>query len=463
MAAQHGSKLATCMVAACLSGPASAQFWEDAGQGMFLGNAWICMNDTVNDVLYAGGGDWFNTDTASYWPLYRYDGTHWDTLGLFGNELKTAVMYHDTLIVGGAFKSILDEPIKRIACFAGGTWQSYGDINSGIEGAYVQSLRVIDGEMYATGPFTHADGYYCNGLAKRVGGHWENVGPVPEYVGTPIMKDIAKYQGKLVVSGIFDFADNSIRNLMQLVDTAWEPLCSYCLQGGFDSGGQMAVYKDELYIGGRSHYSSGNPGQGGLRWDGEQAYSIGEPGQGVQTIYNSDAYAPKIERLVVHDSLLLVVGGFRFASLMGTPGVAVWDGSTYCVPGGGDISPITGAANAVFYHDTLYISAGFGNGFMRYLGDDIRYQCSTLGIDGNSPAKEVFRTAWSSSGVLNLLNLSDGPHQLRVYDPQGRLVLEREVRSAAGRSASIPFTEHSMAVYIAVVDGHLADRFIPVR
>ncbi|MBK7247051.1 MAG: hypothetical protein IPI05_05200 [Flavobacteriales bacterium] len=100
---------------------------------------------------------------------------------------------------------------------------------------------------------------------------------------------------------------------------------------------------------------------------------------------------------------------------------------------------------------------------MRYLGDDIRYQCSTLGIDGNSPAKEVFRTAWSSSGVLNLLNLSDGPHQLRVYDPQGRLVLEREVRSAAGRSASIPFTEHSMAVYIAVVDGHLADRFIPVR
>ena len=277
------------------------------------------------------------------------------------------------------------------------------------------------------------------------------------------MKDIAKYQGKLVVSGIFDFADNSIRNLMQLVDTAWEPLCSYCLQGGFDSGGQMAVYKDELYIGGRSHYSSGNPGQGGLRWDGEQAYSIGEPGQGVQTIYNSDAYAPKIERLVVHDSLLLVVGGFRFASLMGTPGVAVWDGSTYCVPGGGDISPTTGAANAVFYHDTLYISAGFGNGFMRYLGDDIRYQCSTLGIDGNSPAKEVFRTAWSSSGVLNLLNLSDGPHQLRVYDPQGRLVLEREVRSAAGRSASIPFTEHSMAVYIAVVDGHLADRFIPVR
>ncbi|MBK9600190.1 MAG: hypothetical protein IPO60_18190 [Flavobacteriales bacterium] len=126
------------------------------------------------------------------------------------------------------------------------------------------------------------------------------------------------------MSGMFDFADNSIRNLMQLVDTAWEPLCSYCLQGGFDSGGQMAVYKDELYIGGRSHYSSGNPGQGGLRWDGEQA------------------------------------------------------------------SPTTGAANAVFYHDTLYISAGFGNGFMRYLGDDIRYQCSTLGIDGNSPAKEVF-------------------------------------------------------------------------
>ncbi|MBK9597968.1 MAG: hypothetical protein IPO60_06485 [Flavobacteriales bacterium] len=73
------------MVAACLCGPAFSQtFWEDAGQGMYLGNAWICLNDTVNDVLYAGGGDWFNTDTA-FWPLYRYDGAHWDTLGLFGN------------------------------------------------------------------------------------------------------------------------------------------------------------------------------------------------------------------------------------------------------------------------------------------------------------------------------------------------------------------------------------------
>ncbi|MBK9600203.1 MAG: hypothetical protein IPO60_18260 [Flavobacteriales bacterium] len=41
--------------------------------------------------------------------------------------------------------------------------------------------------------------------------------------------------------------------------------------------------------------------------------------------------------------------------------------------------------------------------------------------------------------VLNLLNLSDGPHQLRVYDPRGAWCWSG-VRSAAGRSASIPFT-----------------------
>ena len=74
-----------------------------------------------------------------------------------------------------------------------------------------------------------------------------------------------------------------------------------------------------------------------------------------------------------------------------------------------------------------------------------------------------FRAFWTVDGVLNLLNLSDGPHQLRVYDPQGRLVLEREVRSAAGHSGAIAFAQPSMAVYIAVVDGQLADRFIPLR
>ncbi|MBK9597966.1 MAG: hypothetical protein IPO60_06475 [Flavobacteriales bacterium] len=225
----------------------------------------------------------------------------------------------------------------------------------------------------------------------------------------------------------------------------------------------MAVYKDELYIGGRSHYSSGNPGQGGLRWDGEQAYSIGEPGQGVQTIYNSDAYAPKIERLVVHDSLLFGGGRLPLCQPDGHPGVAVWDGSTYCAPGGGDISPTTGAANAVFYHDTLAHLRRLRQRLHALPGDDIRYQCSTLGIDGNSPAKGGFSDGMVVFRCAEPLELERRPAPIAGVRPQGAWCWSGRFAARRGRSASIPFTEHSMAVYIAVVDGHLADRFIPVR
>ncbi|MBK9597969.1 MAG: hypothetical protein IPO60_06490 [Flavobacteriales bacterium] len=82
---------------------------------------------------------------------------------------------------------------------------------------------------------------------------------------------------------------------------------------------------------------------------------------------------------------------------------------------------------------------------------------SVVGVAENQAVdRSEFRAFWTADGVLNLLNLADGLHQLRVYDPQGRLVLEREVRSAAGRSGAIAFAQPSMAVYIAVVDGQIA-------
>jgi hypothetical protein len=183
-----------------LAAPAPAQFWENALPPSSLAEARICFNDTVHDWLIAGGG---YDGTPYYIPLYRYDGYSWDTLGLFGNIVHAAVLYRDTLVVGGAFKWMQQDTIKRIACYANGQWLPYGDINSGMQGGgSVLSLRVLDGELYALGVFKYADGQLCNGVAKRVGGHWE---PLPNwptnFEGDPYMYDIARYQGRLVACG----------------------------------------------------------------------------------------------------------------------------------------------------------------------------------------------------------------------------------------------------------------------
>ena len=150
--------------------------------------------------------------------------------------------------------------------------------------------------------------------------------------------------------------------------------------------------------------------------------------------------------------------------------VSDFGGSIYAVgyttmPNGapGNYFPLDGEENAGYFFNPLYnyngLLGGASDAFITQFCDE-----SVVGVAENQAVdRSEFRAFWTADGVLNLLNLADGLHQLRVYDPQGRLVLEREVRSAAGRSGAIAFAQPSMAVYIAVVDGQIADRFIPLR
>ena len=423
----------------------------------------ICFSDSIHDVLIVGGGSYFYTDSLhAYRPLYRYNGFQWDTLGLFGNVIFTAVVWHDTLIVGGAFKTIHDEPMVRIACYVNGTWQPYGAIDTAAYAGHVSNLRIIDGVLYALGVFEYADGQLCKGVAKRVGGHWEALGPMPEFEGDPYMFDIAKFQGQLVVSGNFNTIDGVLVDLMQFNGSTWEPVCN-CMHGGFDSAGNLVVYNGDLYMGGACHYSSGNPGQGILRWDGGQWYGLRPPGDGIQTINNSDQYTPVIDMVKAHDGRLFFSGGFTYVDHMATPGIASWDGANFCTLGDSDLT--YGVFSFAFYHDTLYASTGpdvtTGRGLVRYLSTDFTYECGSVGIDDGPTVDQPLRAEWAPNGVLTLWGLKDGVHDLRVFDAQGRIVLDESIQSREGSTGDIPFPSPRAAFYMAVVDGQRVCRFIP--
>ncbi|MCC6840135.1 MAG: hypothetical protein IT230_08255, partial [Flavobacteriales bacterium] len=103
-----------------------------------------------------------------------------------------------------------------------------------------------------------------------------------------------------------------------------------------------------------------------------------------------------------------------------------------------------------------------GQGLLRYLGayDAL---CSTLGLEDEDPVDHTLQLAWAANGELTLLGLSDGAHQLKVYDAQGRLVLERWASSAAGRSEGILFTSQLSALYLVVVDNQRTARVVPMH
>ncbi len=423
--------------------------------------------DTVHDQLLAGGFYQIVIDTDQYYvPLYRYDGFAWDTLGLFGHHVKSAMVYHDTLFVAGGFQWMHNASIGSIACYVDGQWHPYGNFQGtqpdGNNPAPIQRLRVVDGELYAMGDFRYADGQLCKGVAKRVGGHWEPLPGWPElnFSGDPRIMDVVRFQGKLVVAGNFSFPGFNPwwRDLLQYDGTAWGPVCDHCLMGGFDGVACLQEYKGELYIGGRFYYGSGNAGQGIMRWDGETMRSLGPVGGGLQIHNYSDQYPPSIGDLHVRDGLLYISGAFSFVNhLPVATGICTWDGTDFCLPEGDYFADFF--MPIAFYHDTLYGTAtGQPNpptypglfGLLRYTGGFTN--CTTLGVEEPVRSGTALQAVWDGGNTFALLGLPDGRHLVQLYDAQGRLVLESKVHSADGRSEGMALQGQGAALYLVVVD-----------
>ncbi len=462
--ANYRSIVCAAFLAVAAHANAQSEFWENSNPPSPIPLARVCYNDTVHDWLIAGGGqDDFLWDYTLF-PLYRYNGLTWDTLGLFANLVNTAVVYHDTLIVGGAFEWMRQDTISHLACYVNGAWEPYGALTPV---GYIYRLRIVDGNLYALGVFQYLDGQLCNGMAKRVGGHWE---PLPNwptnFMGDPYMGDITRFQGRLVACGNFHTVDNSLIDLIQYDGNAWVPACANCLHGWMDNAGALAVYKGYLYVGGRFFYNSGNAGQGLMRWDGETWEPVGPVGEGVQLDNYSDTYPPNIYSFLEYGGRLFFNGILGYVNHIATPAVASWDGTQFCALGGAAMINGQMATSIGFYHDSLYMAHSSGSilpNLLRYRSTDFAYQCSTLGVDDVPPSGQDLHVAWSPAGQFSLLGVTDGPHRLRVYDAQGRLVLLQDVQSIAGRTTDIPFNAPSGALYVAVVEGNYPVKFCGIH
>jgi hypothetical protein len=130
--------------------------------------------------------------------------------------------------------------------------------------------------------------------------------------------------------------------------------------------------------------------------------------------------------------------------------------------------PLDGNAYSTMFFNPDYnydgTTANFSDGFVTLICNEL-----TAGPEKTLPQQQVGQAAdgmrlhWSGSGELVLMDLSDGPHHLAIYDAQGRVVLERKVSSTAGRSEAVLFTEHSAALYVVVVDQARTGKLVPIR
>ena len=384
--------------------------------------------DTVGDALYFNGVSAVVGDTFPDAAVAVYSNGQWDTLGLFSNVANCVVRWNDTLLVGGEFESVNGMPYATIAAFANGQWSPYGVFTSGFGGyGGIYRFRIISGDLYAIGAFENADGHLCNGIAKREGDQWVNMGTL-DAVGNPIMQDLVKYNDELVVSGTFTIAGEG-NGVARFDGSAWHILGAGIVGGIAASGRSMAVYQDDLFLSGAIDGDS-NAGYGIMKWDGLQYLPVGT---GFQDEFNSQSYMTGAIEMEVHDDLLWTCGTFSYAGNQPAPGIAIWDGNNWCgLPPG----PQPEVNTIEFFHDTLFAScAGALYGVpgvpaVRFNGDLSQSEgCSwTVGVQEiTAPPSIVIHPNPASSNLTVEWNANSSGGQpgaeLILLDATGREVL----------------------------------------
>ncbi len=401
--------------------------------------------DTADDALLLLG-----VTETQYWNglpghvVARLRGGIWDTLGLFSHETRAAIRWGDSLIIAGLFTTINGEPIHDIACWNGTAWSSFGYLP---ENSAILRFRVLNGELYAVGGFGYFDGHWCNGVAKRVGGEWVNVGEL-EFEGGGLVNDIALYQGQLVICGGITAPDHVGRDIMVFDGTSWSRLMETAVVGAFCSARSLLEYHGDLIITGPIDVNAGNVGHNIMRWDGSEWHAMGD---GLTVAPGDFTYFAGGYDLAVKNDLLYVSGGFYYAGGVPASGIATWDGESWCGLGGNLELSVRSMA---WYHDTLYVApAHFAEGISvnclaKYIGTypDTCSQNSTALSEGLADPGPLH----AFLGAYDELNVSgiNTPCVYEICSVDGRAIQNGFIAQPSGLPVRITLPQMSSGLYV---------------
>jgi hypothetical protein len=429
-----------------------AQTWGPAGQpGLFPGIFQDVMSNEAQDTVYLIGDCVFDTVNVLRRAPLRYSNGQWDTLGDVRGTMNSAVIYNDTLIIGGQFTYVDGIPCEGgVAYWDENTgWHPFGDLENS-----VRQLRIHDGELYAVGAFDLADGTPAPAVAKRVGGSWIGVGQIA--FADPIFLAIEKYGGELVVIGSANV--NGIKGIFHLVGNDWLPL-GPGIQGGQSGARSLAVYDGDLYVAGQFNMSTGNVGQDIMRWDGTQFHPVG---LGLQLQLGDFTTFSLGECMIVQDGLLWVGGSFNYAGGVEARGVATWDGTQWCGVGGDIEYAVHGMA---FYRDTLFISCGWtidGDSVWnaaKFIGASYVDTCSgPVGVlEATEPSPVSMAVV---QDALVVTGLPDGRHSLVFYDALGRIIWATHVISNGEGAVRTRMLDLPAGCYVVSIPGLVCEKLM---
>ena len=393
------------------------------------GNSWVALgggtNNTVRDIEIVGstlfaGGFFTMADGVSASYIAQWNGQNWLPVGSGGpaSSVYALTASGGNLYAGGS----------SIVMWDGINWTSMAASTDGT----IYDLLIQGSELYAVGKFFTLDGQSITNFAHWNGSNWSWAGNIGPQLHTIAYADGAYYLGGILMFGIDDDADDWIAGIAEWDGTNWYALDDG-IAGGLHAVGQPSASGLAVAIDGNNVYVAGNFSRAGAiaidkvaQWDGSAWSSLGVGFEDVT--YNFG----RIDTIAIFEQEVYVGGYFSSIGGVAVNSFAKWDGNQWSDLGGGVLnsSDEPGAVNdLVVAGSELYVGGnfvsiggvaansvakwngsqwvaidqGFSTGFAYKLlkADDTLYLGGYLILDGSSNPVYVARfngTSWQAMG-----------------------------------------------------------------
>lgn len=263
--------------------------------------------------------------------------------------------WHNELVAGTYSSPWRDgNRLNHLAHFDGVRWQPFG---TGTDGS-IRTVVEFQGELYAGGSFTHAGGVAASSVARWDGSQWHAVGAGLTRVSglTAVVWSLCEYQGQLLATGDFTHSGGApVPGIARWNGSQWQTLGGglQWVLGLEAVGRSLLADGNDLYVGGDFDRVGGTPASHVARWDGSAWHPLGG---GI----NNFGYA-MVWKLLKHQGRIYCGGAFGQAGSVAADNVAAWDGSQWHAVGAGVQGTSYGAvvhALCVFNNE-VYIGGHF--------------------------------------------------------------------------------------------------------
>lgn len=289
------------------------QAWTSLGLGM--GSRIITAIAEFQGELYITG-ERIYIDGQDAHGIARWDGQTWRTLGsgltISGSSgvvspALAMLPYQGKLIVAGSFSRAGGVTAYNVAAWDGTTWTPMS-----LNDDYVSGLRIINGELVASGSFSSTDGS-GGGVSRWDGTRWR---PLSRGFSGGSINLSTVFNGELIVAGSFNLVDETqVSNRAVWNGSTWRKWEALTTASAF------GLYQDQLAVTGGLLQPGGE-----LRvslWDGAALTPL--PGK---LNFNASALAS-------HGGDLIVGGAFTRIGIEDFAHIARWNGSAWGPMGAG--------------------------------------------------------------------------------------------------------------------------------